>query len=98
MAKFLVMWKLDTKMMPESPEEQIGVFSRLMAMVKDDFKSGMVDWGEFVGGNAGYSIAEGTEQELALDLMKYTPYVKFKVYPTLSVDQVEENMKAISKA
>lgn len=98
MGKFLILWKLDKTMMPESPEEQIGLLSRLMAMVKDDFKSGMVDWGQFVGGNKGYSIAEGTEQELALDLMKYTPYVNFKVYPALSVDQAEENMKAISKA
>ncbi|MDW7728161.1 MAG: hypothetical protein SCH70_13860 [Candidatus Methanoperedens sp.] len=98
MGKFLVLWKMDKTMMPESPVGQMELFSRLMAMVREDNKSGMVDWGEFIGGNAGYCIVEGTAQELALDLMKYNPYVRFKVYPTLSVDQVEENMKAISKA
>lgn len=98
MGKFLVLWKMDKTMMPESSEGQMELFSRLMAMVREQYKSGMLDWGQFVSGNAGYCIVEGTEQELALDLMKFNPYVRFKVYPALSVDQVEENMKAISKA
>jgi len=98
MAKFLMLWELDTTKMPESPEEQMVLFNRLMNMVDEDFKSGMLDWGEFVGGGAGYSITECTEQELNLDLMKYSPYVKFKVHPVLSASQIEENMKALSQA
>ena len=56
----------------------------------------MLDWGEFLGGHAGYTINEGTEQELALALMRYTPYVKFKVHPVLSRSQIEDNIKALS--
>ena len=98
MAKFLILWESDTTRMPESPEEQMVLFNRLMNMVDEDFKSGMLDWGEFVGGGAGYVISEGTEQELALALMKYSPYMKFKVHPVLSASQVEEIMKALSQA
>lgn len=97
MTKFLILWELDTSMLPESCEEQMALFTRLIKMVKDDLKKSMLDWGEFIGGNAGYSVAEGTEQEIALTLMKYYPYIKFKVHPTLSVNQLEENMKALSK-
>lgn len=69
-----------------------------MNMVDEDFKSGMLDWGEFVGGGAGYAINEGTEQDLALGLMKYSPYIKFKVYPVLSASQTVDNIKALSQA
>lgn len=98
MAKFLILWELDTTRVPESPEEQMVLFNRLMNMVDVDFKSGMIDWGEFVGGHTGYAINEGTEQELALALMKYSPYIKFKVHPVLSAIQIEENMKALPQA
>lgn len=98
MAKFLILWELDTTRVPESPEEQMVLFNRLMNMVDEDFKIGMLDWGEFVGGHTGYAINEGTEQELALALMKYSPNIKFKVHPVLSASQIEENMKALSQA
>ncbi len=57
-----------------------------------------MDWGMFAGRLAGYSITEGTEQEISLELTKYVPYIKFKVYPVLSVDQVLENIKTLSQA
>ena len=98
MSKFLLLWELDTTRVSESPEGQMVLFDRLMNMVDEDFKTGMLDWGEFVGGHTGYSISEGTEQDLNLALMRYSPYVKFKVYPVLSASQVGENMKALSQA
>ncbi len=98
MSRFLILWELNTCMIPENPEEQMAFFTRLMSMVAEDFKIGMVDWGEFAGGHTGYAISEGTEQEIALALMKYSPYIKFLVHPVLSASQVEENMKALSQA
>ena len=97
MTKFLGLWKEDTSKIPVSPEEQISLATNLLNMVKEDFKNGG-DWGEFAGGGAGYCVSEGTEQEVALALMKYSPYVKFKVYPVLSVDQELENLKKLSQA
>jgi len=98
MTKFLILWELDTTKLPGSPEEQMVLFDGLMNLVDEDFKSGLLDWGEFVGGGAGYSISEGNEQEVALYLMKYSPYVKFQVHPVLSASQIKENMKALSQS
>lgn len=97
MTKFLGLWKEDTAKMPVSPEEQISLSTNLLNMVKEDFKN-EGDWGEFAGGGAGYFVSEGTEQEVALALMKYSPYIKFKLFPVLSVEQVLENIKKISQA
>ncbi len=101
MTKFLTLWELDTTKMPEKPDEQVAIYTKLLNMVKEDFESRTahkMDWGEFVGGSVGYSISEGTEQEIALALMKYSPYIKFKVYPVLSLEQTFENMKKLSQA
>lgn len=95
MTKFLILWELDTTRIPESPVKQMILFNRLMNMVDEDLKSGMLNWGESLNGHTGYVINEGTEEELALVLMRYTPYVKFKVHPVLSTSQVKENIKAL---
>ncbi len=98
MTKFLTLWTLDTTKMPEKPEEQVAIYTKLLNMVKEDFEtSHKMDWGEFVGGGVGYCNSEGTEQELALALMKYSPYIKFEVYPVLSLEQTFENMKKLSQ-
>ncbi len=102
MSKFLSLWELDTTKLPDKPEERISIFTRLLNMVKEELEikgktTHKMDWGIFPGGDAGYGIYEGTEQEVALELMKYSPYVKFKVYPVLSVDQEFENLKRLSQ-
>lgn len=103
MAKFLSLWEIDTTKMPDKPEEQIALYTKLLNMVKEDLeiKSKTVhkiDWGEFAGGGAGYGILEGTEQDIALSLMKYRPYVKFKLHPVLSLEQTLENVMKLSQA
>lgn len=83
---------------PDKPEDRIRNWTMMLNMVKKDIESGMADWGMFAGRHAGYSISEGSEQEIALRLTRYVPYVKFEAYPIISVDQVMENIKALSKA
>ena len=98
MAKFLTLWEMDTTRVPVDPKERIAAWTMMFNMVKDELKSGRTkDWGMFAGQLAGYSIDEGTEQEVALSTTKFVPYAKFKVYPILSVSQVEENVKALSQ-
>ena len=98
MTKFLILWESDMRV-PVDPKERITNWTMLLNMVKDDFKSGgLTDWGEFAGGGRGYSIAEGTEQEIYMALSRYVPYVKFEVHPILSISQIEEMMKAGSQA
>jgi RNA polymerase-binding transcription factor DksA len=87
--------------LPEKPEEQLALYIEQLNMIKEEFKKKnphMLDWGLFAGRNQGYSVCEGTEQEIDFALLKYGPYVKFKVYPLLSVDQELENLKKLSQA
>ncbi len=101
MAKFLTLWEIDSTKLPEKPEEQMSLYTKLMNMLKEDLESRTahkMDWGQFLNVNEGYSIYEGTEQDISLSIMKYTPYLKFKVYPVLSYEQVLENMKKLPQA
>ncbi len=99
MTKFLAIWEVDTSRVPDEPEERYESWTMMLNLVKKDMETGgKMDWGMFAGRLAGYSITEGTEQEISLELTKYVPYIKFKVYPVLSVDQVLENIKTLSQA
>lgn len=97
MGKYLVLWEVDQSRVPVDAKERSAAWSLLLAVVKQDLKSGIgKDWGGFVGENNGYSIAEGTEVEVANMLHQYTPYVIFKVHPVASVDQIAEVIKRMS--
>lgn len=98
MGKFLVLWEVDTTKVSDKPEDRYENWIMMLNMVKKDIESGLEDWGMFAGRLSGYSIREGTEQEIALETTKYVPYIKFKAYPVISVDQVLENMTTLSKA
>jgi hypothetical protein len=97
MAKFLTLWETDMSRVPENPEEARSLYTKLINMIKEDMESGRTkDFGYFFSGNEGYSIDEGTEEEIALAVMKCSPYIKCKVYPILSVSQVDSIMKTLS--
>lgn len=91
MAKFLTLQELDTTRIPDSPEEQIQFHTMIVNMIKDDIKTGKtLEFGMFAGGLGGYVIREGTEQEIHMETMKYSPYTTFNTYPVLSISQIEE--------
>ncbi len=99
MAKFLTLWETDLTRVPESPEDQMALYTRLQEMVKKDLESGTTkDFGIFMSGFEGYSIDEGTEEEVALSAIKYSPYIKCKVHPILSLSQLEKITKILSQA
>jgi RNA polymerase-binding transcription factor DksA len=86
MTKFLTLFELDTTKLPEKPEEQIALYIEQLNMIKEDFKKKnphMLDWGLFAGTNQGYSVCEGTEQEIDFALLKYGPYVRMCQNPIL---------------
>ena len=98
MAKYLLLWEIDTTKIPVSPKERGAGWKALMDMVKQDIKKGILkDWGAFVGGNSGYGIEEGSEVEVMNALQQYTPFVHFKAHPIASASQVEEVIKALIK-
>lgn len=96
MGKYLALWEIDTTKMPVDPKERGAVFGTLMEMVGQDLQKGTLkDWGAFVGENNGYGVAEGTEVEIGKMNQQYAPFVRFKVHPVSSVDQVGEVIKSL---
>lgn len=94
MGKYLILWKTNLSRVPEDPKEQLELFGKTLDMVKEDLKNGPTkDFGVFLGGNRGYAIKEGTEEEIAMNTMKYSPLIKCTVHQIISADQVEEIMK-----
>jgi len=83
-------------MFPVDPEQQGKLMSSLFQMVKEDEKAGAcLNWAMFPETSRGISFTNQNEEELAARLMKYSPYIMFKVKPLLSLDQA---MRAFQKA
>ena len=98
MGKYLLLWEVDQTRAPVSPQERGAGWGALMDMVKEDLKKGISkDWGAFVGEINGYAVAEGTEVEIANMSQKYVPFVIFEIHPVMSVKQVDEVIKALTK-
>jgi len=99
MARFLLLWEMDTTKLPDDPKERIAAWTMSMNMVKSELKSGKLkDWGMFPGELAGYGIREGTEVDIAIATGRYGPAIKYKTHPVLSVSQTDEVLKALSQA
>ena len=97
MGKYLVLWEVAQSRVPVDAKERGGAWSLLMAMIKQDREAGMIkDWGTFVGEINGFAVYEGTEVEVGRALVKYSPYVSFKVHPLLSESQTNEVIKSLS--
>ncbi len=94
MGKYLVLWETDMSRVPEDPKEQLEFYAKIQDMCKEDQKSGTTkDFGMFLGGDKGYTIEEGTEEEIAMSVLKYSPFVRCAVHQVISSDQVSEIMK-----
>lgn len=94
MGRYLSLWEIDSSKLPADPKEQFELFNRLQNMVKEDIKNGkIIGFGMFLDGYSGYAIDEGTEEEVALLVMKYYPFVKCKLQQVISTDQMDGIMK-----
>ena len=97
MGRYLTLWEVDLSRVPEDPKEQLEYFTKLHNMVKEDMKNGITkDFGMFLGGDRGYTVEEGTDEEVAMACMKYCPALKIKVKAVLSTSQLEEIMKKLA--
>jgi hypothetical protein len=98
MGKSLILWEIDPTRVPVDPQQRASAWKPLIEMVKQDMKEGKTkEWAAFVGELNGYSVAEGTEVEIASMLLRFAPFVHFKTHPILSLSQVEESIKAVAK-
>ena len=100
MAKFYIKWWLDPSRVPVDAKERAKGWLSMLEMVKADMKAGLIkDWGSAAGGDWGYGIYEGvSETELFTNLLKWIPYVHFKVTPVLTADQTMESIKKAAAA
>ena len=99
MTKFLIQWRKNPHIIPESPEKMAKQNLSLLEGVKAALKSGgFKDWGVYCNGYNGYTIAEGTEADILANLLKWMPYVLFDVYAVANVDQaIEANTKLLAE-
>ena len=96
MPKFLNLWEVDNSKMPTDPNERASLIGKQIEMTKKMLDEGQIsDWGIFAGGGAGYAIGEGTEADIFKRTMQFGPYIKFQVYPVLSIDEMSEVMKSL---
>ena len=96
--KFFVKWSINPLMRAKDIDERIKNQQTILDMIKADLAAGLLkDWGSFPGESCGYALSEtGSEEELAVSLMKFTPYIHFEVRPVLSADQTIRSMKKVT--
>ena len=96
MAKYILMWQMDTSKFPADPKEAIAMNMKMLETCKQILKEGVGrDWGCFLGGNNGYAIGEGDAADMAKATWQFTPYVRFEVQQVLSVDEVIDINKSM---
>ena len=98
MAKYLILWEVDLTRTPENPTERKTQWSGMIGMVKADLKAGkpVKDFGEFLGQDNGYFIAEGTQQEIHDYTHKWVPFIKFQVRAVADADMVEKAIQTVA--
>ena len=97
MAKYLVLWEVDTNRAQINAKERGAAWLGMLAMIKQDMKDGKVnDWGSFVGETKGYSIMTGEHVEMAKNLQRYYPFITFKVHEVANVNEVTEVAKSLT--
>ena len=97
MARYILLWELDTTRTPDDPKERQKQWRTFQDMVVKQLESGeFKDWGLYIGGGKGFAIVEGTEMDAARITNIYFPYVTFDVRQIISIEQAIENTKAMS--
>jgi hypothetical protein len=98
MAKSIILWEMESTVMPKDPAEQMAVLGRLGQITKAAVDSGKVkDWGIFAGGHAGYSIVDELPTETLTRCMQLMPYVKVTINPVVGINEVMQIMQSMSK-
>jgi hypothetical protein len=98
MAKSIILWEMEPKVMPKDPAEQMAILGRLGQITKAAVDSGKVkDWGIFAGGSAGYSIVDEPATETLTRAMQFMPYVKLTINPVVGINEVMQIMQSMPK-
>jgi hypothetical protein len=97
MAKYFMLWEIDTSKVPVNAKERGVAWTAMVNMIKQDIKEGKItDWGCFAAETNGYAVSTQTDLELAKNLQRFYPFATFKVHQVVGIDQVAEIAKFLS--
>ena len=98
MPRYLMEWELDKTKIPISPQERAAAWLPMIQMVKQDMQSGLLkEWGTYIGELKGFSVAEGSEEEVGKMVQKYIPFVYFCTHPAITIDQMAKIAQEMAK-
>jgi len=96
MAKYMVLWEVDTSKTPEDPKAKKAQQLRFQELVVKQLKEGVIkEWGQFVGEVYGYAINECSAVDLHTLTTMWVPFVKFQVREIMTINEVNKATKAL---
>jgi len=97
MGKYLMLWELNSSLIPANPQERGQGYAALMAFIEQDIERKITtDWGCFVGEARGYTIVEGSEVDISKMVQQYSPFCQFSTHPIASFDQINEMVQFLT--
>ena len=98
MPNTVTLWELDLSKLPGDPNERTALMAKMIEMTKQVLKEhpGTV-WGAFIGEDKGYSAGPLTAQDIVKINLMFSPFVKFKVYQAISIDEFDAIFKAVQQ-
>ena len=98
MAKYLLLWELDTSRIPEDPNIRKEQWRALQDAVVKQLDAGqMKDWGLCAGELTGYCIVEGSETDVGKVTRGYVPFVSFDVKQVITIQQAIDNVEDMDR-
>lgn len=89
MARYLLLWEVDSGLMPEDFEERKARHQGFQQAVKQQLADGQIaEWGAFVGEMNGYCIIDGSAADVHKLVARWVPAVSFETRQVLSIEQV----------
>ena len=96
MAKYLLLWEVDTTHTPTGKEERKKMHLGMQSIVTQQVKAGQItQWGAFVGEAKGYCIIDGAAEDVHTLTGGWIPFVRFQTNEVLSIEQVMKATEAI---
>lgn len=95
----LILWEAHSSLFPSNPEERGKLIIIHAEKGKSNMDSGKTKmWGIRAEGGHGFSVTDGYGKEIfAITSDFTTPYIKFKVKPVLSIDEMIAVLKGMQQ-
>jgi hypothetical protein len=96
MAKYMVLWKIDTSRTPEDPKTKKAQYRGFGDAVLKQMKEGRIkEWGIFAGETRGFTIFEGSISDLHIHNTVWVPFVELEVHEIMTIDEVNRASEAL---